>query len=112
MWDGERSSRFQQLRDRQREGGLTEAEKAELARLVQELETAESDYLTPAAERLRQERRSLESQNQTLEALVLRKESLVRRLRDFLAEAQAERRAIESELAAVLAGTQGSHADE
>jgi hypothetical protein len=34
------------------------------------------------------------------------------RLSDFLAEARAERRAIECELAAVLAGTRGSTTDE
>ncbi|HEV3261310.1 MAG TPA: hypothetical protein VG013_30945 [Gemmataceae bacterium] len=105
-------SRFQQLRQRQRENVLTEAEQAELALLVQELETAEATYLTPATERLRQERETLEAQNRTLEVLALRKEALVLRLRDFLAEAQTERRAIECELAAVLAGSRGSEADE
>src|SRR6266404_4618077 len=108
MWEGQRSSRFQQLRQRERENVLTEAEQAELALLVQELEAAEATYLTPATERLRQERRTLETQNGALEVLALRKETLVLRLRDFLAEAQAERRAIECELAAVLAGTQDS----
>ena len=107
MWDGQRCSRFQQLRQRQRENVLTEAEQAELALLLQELEAAEATYLTPATERLRQQRGTLETQNRALEVLALRKEALVLRLRDFLAEARAERRAIESELAAVLAGNRG-----
>jgi len=89
-----------------------EAEQAELAQLVQELEAAEANYLRPATERLRQQRETLQTQNRALETLALRKEALVLRLRDFLAEAQAERRAIESELAAVLAGTLGSEAHE
>src|SRR5438874_1066952 len=46
MWEEQKRSRFQQLRQRQREGGLTEAEQAELALLVQELETAEATELT------------------------------------------------------------------
>ena len=112
MGNGQRSSRFQELRQRQREGVLTEAEQAELKLLVQELEAAEATYLTPATERLRQQRGTLETQNRALEALALRKEALVLRLRDFLAEAQAERRAIEGELAAVLAGSRGSETDE
>jgi hypothetical protein len=110
MWDEQKSGRFQELR--QRQGALTEAEQAELALLFQELESGEAAYLTPAAERLRQEREALEARNRTLEALASRKEALVRRLRDFLAEAQAERRAIETELAAVLAGSRGSRTDE
>src|SRR5207253_7093018 len=88
------------------------AEQTELALLIQELEAAEAGYLTPATERLRRERGVLEGQNRTLEGLALRKESLVRRLRDFLAEAGDERRAIESELAAVLAGTENSETNE
>jgi hypothetical protein len=88
MWDGQRSSRFQQLRQRQRESALTEAEQAELALLVQELEAAEVTHLAPATERLRQERETVETQNRALEVLALRKEALVPRLRDFLAEDQ------------------------
>ena len=112
MSEGESSSRFQQLRQRQREGALTEAEHAELAHLIQQLEAAEASYVTPATERLREERRTLEAQNGALEALARRKEALVWRLRDFLTEAQDERRAIDSELAAVLAGTRGSETRE
>ena len=105
MSEEQKRSRFQELRGRQQQSTLTEAEQAELAILVQELEAAEASYLTPATQRLRQEREALETQNRTLEALALRREALVRRLRDFLAEAQAERRAIDRELAAVLAAT-------
>lgn len=112
MWEEQQRSRFQHLRQRQRQGVLTEAEQDELAHLVQELEGAEATYLTPAVQRLRQEREALETQNRTLEALALRKEALVLRLRDFLAEAQAERQAIDRELAAVLAGSRGAETDE
>ena len=111
MWDEQKRSRFHQLRQRQRDGGLPDVEQAELALLVQELEAAEAGYLTPATERLRQERETLEAQNSALEILGRRKEALALRLRDFLAEAQAERASIESEFVAVLAGGRGSEAD-
>jgi hypothetical protein len=112
MWDAQKSSHFQQLRQRQRERVLSEAEQAELTLLGQELEAAEATYLAPATQRLGEERESLETQNRTLEVLARRKEALALRLQDFLTEAQAERRAIECELAAVLAGSRGSGTDE
>ncbi len=109
MWDEPKRSRFHQLRERRRDGGLSEVEQAEFALLTHKLEAAEASYLTPATEKLRQERETLEAQNRALEVLARRKELLAWRLRDFLAEAQAERQAIESECAAVLAGNRGSH---
>jgi hypothetical protein len=112
MWEEQKRSRFQQLRQRQRDGVLPKAEQAELALLVQELEAAEASYLTSATKELRQERQILETENRTLEGLARRKEALVKRLRDFLAEASAERRAIESQLAAILTESRGSETAE
>jgi hypothetical protein len=113
MWDEHKRSRFQQLSQQEHGcGGLTEAEQVELACLTQEIEAMEASYLAPAKERIRRERESLEAQNHTLQVLTWRKEALLLRLRDFLAEAQAERRAIETELATVLAGGQGAETDE
>ena len=112
MWDEHKRFRFAQLRQQQGMDVLTETERAELALLAQELEAAEAGYLTPATERLRQERQALEVQNSALEALAHRKQALVQRLRDFLAETQAERRAIDGEVAAVLAGSRGAETDE
>lgn len=89
MWDGQKHSRFHELRQRQHEAVLTESERTELTLLVQELEATEASYLTSATKRLQQEREALETQNRALEILVRRKETLLRRLRDFLAEAQA-----------------------
>jgi hypothetical protein len=108
MWDEQNRCRFQELRQGQEGNTLTETEKVELGKLFQELEAAEAAYLTPATERTRQEHLELEAQNRTLENLVKRKEALVQRLGDFLAKAKAERGAIESELAEVLAGSQSS----
>lgn len=81
MWEEQKRIRFQQLRQRQGMSALAEAEQAELAFLTQELEAAEAACLTPATERLRQEREILETQNRNLEILALRKEALVQRIR-------------------------------
>ncbi len=112
MGEEQKSCRFQQLRQRQRESGLDDAEQAELALLIKELEAAEAAYLAPATQQLQQERETLEDQNRRLERLLRRKEALVRRLHDFLTEAQAERRAIEYELTAVLAGGRSPGTDD
>src|SRR5438552_10695844 len=89
MWDEQKRQRFQQLRER--ENALTEAERGELGGLVKELEAAEAAYLAPATERLRQEGKTLEKRNRALDVLARRKEALLRRLREFLGEARAER---------------------
>jgi hypothetical protein len=102
MWDEGKGQRFQQLRQQDLLGLLTEGEQAELASLRQELESVEAAYLAPATQRLRQQRESIEIQNSRLEALIRRKESLAQRLGDFLQDARAERDAIEGELAVVL----------
>lgn len=82
MWEEQKSRRFQELRQRQQEHGLSEAEQSELTLLGQELENAEAAYLSSAAQRLRQEREALEDQNRSLESLVRRKEDLIRWFRD------------------------------
>jgi hypothetical protein len=112
MWDLKQRSRFQQLRQREQEGALSESERAELALLVAELEAAESAYLAVAVRQMRQERNAIDDKNRSLEALVQRKESLVRRLGTFLAEANAERDAIAIELSEVLGTGRNSHSDD
>jgi hypothetical protein len=105
MWNEQKRQRFQYLRDRQSAGVLEDTERAELTLLMDELQAAEARYLRPATQRLQDEREIVEAQNRALEVLLRRKERLAQRLEDFLAEAQAERRAIEGELAAVLVGS-------
>lgn len=102
MWDEQKRTRFNELRSRTSER-LSAPERAELAALTRELEADEARYLKAANQALRQERETIEARNRILNDLAGRKESLLRRLRAFLAEAEAERRAIERELAAVLA---------
>src|SRR5712691_1769152 len=99
MWDDQKRQRFQELRQPDRQ--LNAAEQAELASLAQELEAAESAYLKPATDRLRQDCELTEKQNDELDRLIKRKEALVQRLHKVLTEARVERRAIENELATV-----------
>jgi hypothetical protein len=80
MWDEQKSARFQELRRREEQGGLTEPEQAELARLIQELEDEEAAYLGPATERLRKECEAVEAETRALEALVQRKKRELRTL--------------------------------
>ncbi len=110
MWDNQTRTRFEALREPGRQ--LTPVEQAELAVLVKELENAEAAYLKPATERLRRENDCVEKRHLELAQLRKRKEALVERLEHVLAEAQAEERAIETELASVLAGSQEAHADD
>jgi hypothetical protein len=112
MTNDQQHSRIEKLREMQFQGLLTEVEQAELKRLIQEIEAVEAAYLAPATDRVRQERVAIELQNRSLEALVRRKESLVTKLRNFLAEAQAERRMIAREFAAVMGGAPQQSADD
>lgn len=103
MFDAEKKSRFCTLQERQDAGLITAHEQAELSKLVGEIESTEAAYLTPATERIRQDRERVEHQNRKLEELVRRRQAFLDRLRGFLADARREREAIDSELAAVLA---------
>ncbi len=106
VWNEEKRSRFAELRRREDDDALSEAERAELARLTDELYALESSYLGPATERLQRQREITEAQNRRLNDLADRKSALVERLGTFLGEAEAERRAIQGEVEAVLAGGQ------
>lgn len=108
MWDSQKRQRFQQLRER---SDLTDSEKTELSALTQELESAEVTYLNGASRRIRNEREQIETQNRSLEKLAARRRALVEKLESALSAAQAERSAIDSELAVVLSGSTGSGAE-
>jgi len=108
VWDDQKRHRFAELQRREQDGALSEVERGDLAALEDEVLAMESVYLGPATQRLRQQREVMDAQNRRLDALVARKTALVDRLQSFLSDAEAERRAIEGELEAVLAGRQGT----
>ena len=70
MWTTAMQTRLNALRAAERQGILTEAERAALAALTQKLDALEAAYLTPATARVQQEREALEAQNRQLEALL------------------------------------------
>jgi hypothetical protein len=102
MWDQQQRERYSDLRRREASGALTEAERQELQFLMREIEDAEAAYLHGATEQLCSERENVDAQNRTLQALMHRKEALFLRLRTTLAEAEAEREAINADLARIL----------
>jgi len=107
MWDNHKRKHFEELCELGRE--LNAAEQAELTAMVKELEDAEGAYLKPATEQLRRDNDRLAKRNRELAKPVKRNEARVQRLETVLAEAQAEERAIETELASVVAGSQESN---
>jgi vacuolar-type H+-ATPase subunit I/STV1 len=110
MWDDQKRKRFNEHREPGRQ--LDAAEQAEVAALVKEVEDMEAVYLKPATERLRRENERRAKRNREMAELIQRKEALVGRLENILAEAQAEERAIETELAPVAASGQDSNSDD
>jgi hypothetical protein len=76
-----------------------------LVQLIDEMDRAEAAILQPSAEREAAECLRLEAENADLEMLVRRQQDLVRRLQRFLAEAEAERLAIEDEKSRILSTT-------
>lgn len=86
MWDDQKRERFNALREPERR--LSATEQAELTALVKELEEMEDAYLKPATERLRRENALTQKQNAELDRLIERKDALVKRLRQVLADRQ------------------------
>src|SRR2546423_1448542 len=103
MWSDEQRQHFQSLRTRERQQKLTDAEKVELARFIQELEEEESSYLRPANQRLDERIRRTQEQNRVLRTLVRRQRSLIRRMERLLADSQTEQQSINNEVQRILA---------
>jgi len=104
IWDEAKRETFRQLQVRAAEGALSDAEAHKLAQLAAELESTEAAVLAPALQRLRDERRLTAATNGALETMLRREEALAERLRTVLDEANAEQKAIRSEVERILAG--------
>jgi hypothetical protein len=107
MWDQSTIERLRELRHREAEGSLDEAGRAELAGIIQRLDEAEAALLSPSTGSLIAERLAVETQNEALRRLLEREEALAARIRAAIAEARAERSAIEQEAAQILAVVRG-----
>src|SRR2546423_5716096 len=103
MWDEERHARFQALRTANRQGSLSEADRAELAGLIRELEDEEAAYLRPASQRLEEEARQLEAHTAPLREILKREKRLAARLERELSAAQKEQDSLRDEKAQIVA---------
>ena len=101
MWTTARQTRLNALRATERQGTLTEAERAALAALTQQLDACEAVYLTPATARVRQEREALEAQNRQLEALLHEQQIYLADVRNLVAELQAREQQWRARYAAI-----------
>ena len=91
-------SRFNELRNRQAEGGtLSPDEISEVTILTRQIEMAERIYLDPATAKLHTENAAAEERIQALNALVEREERFAARLRTTLEEIHSERSALAAE---------------
>src|SRR5579862_9592621 len=97
MLDEATQQRFDQIRDRLRQGPLSESEQAELDGIVRQIEEAEAVYLRPANERMRAETKQLEEQNRVLLDIVRRKKRLANNLERYLESVRAKQDALNVE---------------
>jgi hypothetical protein len=89
MWTDEKQQRFDQLRQREAQGLLTEAEAEELRTLVAELDAEETAELQPAIERMRATQQELRAESQRIEGRNERLAAIIAREEQLLDEAQA-----------------------
>ncbi len=85
MWNEEKQSRLNALREADRNGTLFTAERSELDALLGELDELERAYLGPGTAQVKQEREKLEAQNTELEVLLQERRAYVAEARNALA---------------------------
>jgi hypothetical protein len=97
MWSDEQCQRYNILREREHAGTLTEAEHAELAALMQELNDREASYLAAATHRKAQEIaetaaavEQLEAQNLQLREYLRERQVFLARVRSLVDDIRAE----------------------
>lgn len=86
MWDETRQRRFQDLREAEGQGALSEAERAELAALIQERCRNEEAAVMDAAQRAKEANALLEAQVQQVQAQNRELEALIREQEAYLSE--------------------------
>jgi len=89
MWNQDQSRRLDELRLEEARRALTEAEQAELGRLLAELDAEEAQALRPALDRLAQEASALRAETARVEARARELEGVVAQQESLLAEVRA-----------------------
>lgn len=101
MWNENKQQQFDELRQRELAGPLTEEEQRQLAQLLEELDREDEAYLRPAFERSLQRQRELDTEIARKEARNAALAALAERQAQIQARARAQLEALCSEQAAL-----------
>lgn len=119
MWTDEQRQRYNDLREREHAGTLTDAERVELTTLMQQLNDREAAYLAPANERKAQEVAAmkvaveqLEAQNRRLREYLHERQAFLARVKSLIADIHAEDRLVRERFSDVLTLIGESSPDE
>jgi Rod binding domain-containing protein len=119
MWTAEQRQLYNDLREREWAGTLTDEERAGLAALMQQLNDREAAYLAPANERKAQEVAAmtttveqLESQNHRLREYLRERQAFLSRVKSLVADIRAEDRQMRERFADGLTLIGKSHSDK
>jgi len=103
MWNYEKQSRFDHLREREQAGALTTSECDELRALYQELYALEAVAHAPAAQRAEQKIAALEERNRQLTAFLEEREAFLQRVKKAVSELKSEERRLREQYSGILA---------
>jgi hypothetical protein len=108
MWNDEKQEQFDDLRQREAEGRLTDAEREILQSLLTELDSEEATALHPAIKRMQAkeeelsvEKERVEQENERLAAILAKQERLLGEAQDYLNHLRSERAVLREEYQAV-----------
>lgn len=114
MWDDEKQNKLDQLRLREAQGTMTDAEGEALRVLLADLDAEEAATLGPAIERMRAsqrdlsvEREQVDRENERLASILAKQERLLSDAQAYLNHLRAERSVLSEEYRAVT-GRQSS----
>jgi hypothetical protein len=104
MWNEDKQRKFDELRRREFEETLTEAERRHLAQLLDELDREEWERLRPTIEKYQREQEAAQEkldstrlENAALEAIISKQEALLARVREQLALFRNEYQSLQAE---------------
>jgi len=103
MWNHEKQTRFDCLREREQAGTLTTSERDELDALYQELYDLEAATHAPSVQRAEQKIATLEERNRQLAAFLKEREAFLQRVKNAVKELKSEERRLREQYAGILA---------
>lgn len=103
MWNHEKQTHFDCLREREQAGTLTTSERDELDALYQELYALETAAHAPSVQRTEQKIATLEERNRQLAVFLKEREAFLRRVKKIVKELKSEERRLRKQYAGILA---------